>query len=172
MTTDFVDRHRRACDGFAAVARRSDPDWDAQSPCDEWDARAVVEHVIGFHEMLVLRPAGVRAHRPRTGPSERWDATQVALFEALARPEVVEAPGIAGVLPTLSTDVLVHTWDLARAFGVEVVLDRELVDLALRQAGRNADALASSGMYAPPTAVDAGASAQARMLAAYGRRPG
>ena len=29
--------------------------WDRPSPCADWDARGVVEHVIGFHEVLVLR---------------------------------------------------------------------------------------------------------------------
>ena len=48
--------------------------------------RALVEHLIGFHEVLILRALGVRAHRPRTGPAERWTATQTALFDALTEP--------------------------------------------------------------------------------------
>lgn len=32
----------------------------------EWDARGVLEHVIGFHEvLLLLRPLGIRADRPK-----------------------------------------------------------------------------------------------------------
>ncbi|MDQ1466873.1 MAG: hypothetical protein QOH10_1288, partial [Actinomycetota bacterium] len=58
---ELVVRHRRACDGFAGVADRVPAErWTAATPCSEWDARALVEHVIGFHEFLLLRPLGVR----------------------------------------------------------------------------------------------------------------
>jgi mycothiol maleylpyruvate isomerase-like protein len=68
----LIERHRRACDGFARVADAVPVDrWTSPSPCTEWDARAVVEHVIGFHEILLLGPMGVRAHRPRDDEAAR-----------------------------------------------------------------------------------------------------
>ena len=57
--------------------------WTLPTPCTEWDATALVEHVIGFHDFLLLRPLGVRAHRPRTDPAARWEATAAVLFAAL-----------------------------------------------------------------------------------------
>jgi uncharacterized protein (TIGR03086 family) len=123
--TDLVDQHRRACDGFARVAASVQPDqWERPTPCSEWDARALVEHVIGFHDFLLLRPMGVRANRPRTDPAARWDATRTAVFSALDPPgaldQSTELPGGGQSTPrtmlaALTTDVLVHTWDLARA---------------------------------------------------------
>ena len=88
---DLVDRHRRACDGFSNIAAQLHHDqWDLPTPCTEWDARAVVEHVIGFHEFLLLRPLGVRAHRPQTDPAARWSATSVAMFAALDTPGTLD----------------------------------------------------------------------------------
>ena len=47
----------------------------------------------------MLRPMGVRAHRPRTGPAARWRATSDALFTALTEPaDVLGALTGAGLL--------------------------------------------------------------------------
>ena len=34
--------------------------WRRRSLCPVWDARGVLEHVIGFHKVLLLRPADVQ----------------------------------------------------------------------------------------------------------------
>jgi len=67
---------------------------------------------------------GVRANRPRTDPRARWEATRIAIFVALERPGAIdEATDLPGggqstpraMLGALTTEVLVHSWDLARA---------------------------------------------------------
>ena len=158
-----IERHRRACDGFARVANAVPPDrWTRPTPCAEWDARALVEHVIGFHEVLLLRPMGVRAHRPRTDPAARWTATQHALFDALAEP--------VDVLPALTTDVLVHTWDLVRSANLPPDLDPELCASAC-EALRATDLPRDSGMFAAAYPVAPDADAATRLVAFYGRDP-
>ena len=59
-----TDRHRRACVGFGAVVDRVGERWDRPSPCPEWDARGVLEHVIGFHDVLLLVPLGAKPDPP------------------------------------------------------------------------------------------------------------
>jgi uncharacterized protein (TIGR03086 family) len=162
-----LDMHRRALAGFRRVVETPDARWDAPSPCTEWDARAVVEHVIGFHEVLVLRPLEIRAHRPKGDPVARWDATERALLEAL--PVLTE--DMQRLLPALTTDVLVHTWDLARAIGADETLDAELVERAHDQAAQHPDRFLASGMYAAPIDVSAPATRQEQMLAQFGRHP-
>jgi uncharacterized protein (TIGR03083 family) len=161
--SDQIERHRRACTGFSRVANATPAEaWDNPTPCTEWDARALVEHVIGFHEVLILRPMGVRAHRPRTGPAERWAATETALFDALTEP--------IDVLGALTTDVLVHTWDLAQSVGVPADLDTDLCASAL--AALSPDALPrDSGMFGPKVAVSDTDDAATRLVARYGRDP-
>jgi uncharacterized protein (TIGR03086 family) len=69
-------------------------------------------------------------------------------------------------------DVLIHTWDLARATGQDDRLDPELVDACtalflpdMPELGR------AAGIVGPAIEVGPDASAQDRLLAAMGRRP-
>jgi uncharacterized protein (TIGR03086 family) len=123
--SDLIEEHRRACAGFSLVVALVQADqWKRPTPCSEWDARALVEHVIGFHDFLLLRPMGVRANRPRTDEAARWEATRTAIFSALDPPgaldQATDLPGGGQSTPrtmlgALTTEMLVHTWDLARA---------------------------------------------------------
>lgn len=49
-----VERHRRALDGFGRAVAAASGRWDAPTPCTDWDAEGVVDHVIGFHQVLLL----------------------------------------------------------------------------------------------------------------------
>jgi uncharacterized protein (TIGR03086 family) len=178
----LIDRHRRACDGFARVtALVPDGRWSSATPCTEWDARAVVEHVIGFHEFLLLRPLGVRAQRPRDDPAARWRATSDALFGALDAPGVLDhATALPGggqsaprtMLAALTTDVLVHTWDLAVARGVDPRLDPDLCERALDALGDHDPGGGDGALVGPAIAIAAGAPLTDRLVARYGRDPG
>lgn len=152
--------------------------WGRRSPCPQWDARAILEHVIGFHEVLLLRPAGARANRPRDDAAGRWAATQAAVFAVLGQPLTDRSslpegpsPDLGRLLPMLTTDVLVHTWDLAKAVGDDATLDPDLCQQALTDAETNLPALRASGMFGAPVAAPPGASAGARLVALLGRDP-
>jgi uncharacterized protein (TIGR03086 family) len=176
----LVERHRRACDGFARVADAFGAEqWSLPTPCTEWDARALVEHVIGFHEFLLLRPLGIRARRPREGPAARWRATADALFTYLETDDALDrATDLPGggqssprrMLGALTTDVLVHTWDLARTGGIAPQLDRELC-AAAHEAAHAAGLSRESGMIGAEIAVPADADVETRLIALYGRDP-
>jgi len=179
---DTIERHGRALTGFTAVVDQvTDDGWSRPTPCAEWDARALVEHVIGFHEFLLLRPLGLRAHRPRTMPAARWHATEHALRRAHADPVRLEEPaetfdGAArrpsDVLDALATDTLIHSWDLARAVGAPDRLDRALCERAYDEVSSAAAGWAESGLYAPPVLVAPDADLQDRLLGLTGRDPG
>ncbi len=176
----LVEEHSRACARFAAVADGFPPErWTAPTPCTEWDARALVEHVIGFHEFLLLRPLGVRANRPREDPAARWRATSDALFAHLATDGALDHPTeLAGgghssarlMLGALTTDVLVHTWDLARAGGIEPRLDHHLCERAY-EAATTGVFHRGDGTIGPEVAVDPAADIETRLAALYGRDP-
>ena len=178
---DLVDRHQRACACFSRVAHAVPAHaWDAPTPCPDWDARAVVEHVIGFHDFLLLRPLGVRALRPRDDPAARWDATSAALFGALAIDATLdrstELPGGGTSTPrtmigALTTDVLIHTWDLERAIRTPSLLDDALCECAYA-AARTSGLRRADGMIGPEISVADNAPAVDRLVAFYGRDPG
>jgi uncharacterized protein (TIGR03086 family) len=177
---ELVSRHERACARFSAVADGFPAElWSAATPCTEWDARALVEHVIGFHEFLLLRPLDVRANRPRDDPAARWRATSRALFECLAIDGVLDQPtelpgggysSARQMIAALTTDVLVHSWDLARAAGIEPRLDSELCEAAYETATAT-DLRRNDGMIGPEVTVDPGANIETRLAALYGRDP-
>jgi uncharacterized protein (TIGR03086 family) len=177
-----IEAHAEALTGFSAVVEHvGDDDWGRPTPCTEWDTRALVEHVIGFHEFLLLRPLGVRAHRPRTGSSARWRATESALRRVLANPEALgdaveyfdgSRRRPIAVLDAMATDTLVHTWDLARAVGAPDRLHPVLCESAFSDAVGSSAARAASALFAAPVPVAVDAGIQERLLGLLGRDPG
>jgi uncharacterized protein (TIGR03086 family) len=182
---DRAATHVAVCRRFADAIEAVDGHWNRPTPCPEWDARGVVEHVIGFHDVLLLRPLDAKPHRPPDDPVERWAVTVDALDGLFARPglfdAVIEVPArgeapastvdAGRLVPILSQDVLVHTWDLARAVGADDRLDADLCAKFLARLPDDPDALAKSGMFASPVSVPDGADAQTRLLARLGRDP-
>jgi uncharacterized protein (TIGR03086 family) len=163
-----VEDHRQACDGFTEIAQKVNDRWGSPSPCPEWDARGVLEHVIGFHDVLLLKPLDAKPKRPTGDPVERWSVTVDALFTVLSQPGVLDDK--ASLISYLTTEVLVHTWDLASAIGVTVTLDPRLCRLGLDRALANGERM-QSDMFATSFAVAEHASLQDRLLAAFGRDP-
>ncbi len=180
---EIAERHLRACRGFTEAVAAARGRWSAPSPCPDWDARAIVEHVIGFHDVLLLRPMGAKPDRPKNDPAERWEITLAALVALFGRPALfdgpVDVPAVGNNPPTrikaaplvglLSQDVLVHTWDLARAVGADDHLDPELCAHFLSRLPEDQRAQIRSGMFAPAVEPPPGADAQVVLLARMGR---
>ena len=74
------------------------------------------------------------------------------------------------LLGALTLDVLVHTWDLARATGGPDRLDPVLCDWAWRDA-RRTPARQASPLYAAPVPVPGGSEPQTHLLGLLGRDP-
>jgi uncharacterized protein (TIGR03086 family) len=185
MSTDIGTMHLAVCRRFGDAVKSGEGRWDRPSPCDAWDARAVLEHVIGFHDVLLLRPLGIKPDRPHDQPRQRWELTQERIVEALNQDGLfkgaIEVPAVGGnpatrldaakLLPRLTQDVLVHTWDLARAVGADDRLDGGWCRTFFDQLPPDPVALKMSGMFASPRAIDEQADIQSRFLARLGRDP-
>ncbi|HET9875725.1 MAG TPA: TIGR03086 family metal-binding protein [Mycobacterium sp.] len=182
---DEAELHLAVCRRFGDAVRCADGKWERPSPCRGWNANDVLEHVIGFHDVLLLRPLGLKPDRPPDDPLRRWELTFDRVRQALARTDlfqqVVEVPAmgtnpatrldVGKLLPRLAQDVLVHTWDLARAIGDDDRLDPGWCALFLNRLPADPNALSGSGMFAAPIAVDDDADVQSRLLARLGRDP-
>ena len=160
------------------IVHQADGAWDNQSPCTEWDARGVLEHVIGFHDVLLLRPTGTKPQRPKDDPVARWDVTASAIREAIDRAPTQPTsaddpsqPDLARLLPMLTTEMLLHSWDLARAVGVDPRLDSGLCEVSYEMALSNDRQLRSSGLFGPAVPVANDADSATRLLAFLGRDP-
>jgi uncharacterized protein (TIGR03086 family) len=168
MADGVGERHLAACRRFGESVRAANGKWDRRSPCDAWDARGVLEHVIGFHDVLLLRPLGLKPDRPRDDPQRRWELTYGRLEEAL---ELDIGPDAAAILPNVTRDVLVHTWDLARGVGADDRLDPRWCELFYATLPSDPSALSDSGMFDAPVAVGDHVDVQSKLLARLGRNP-
>ena len=183
---EVAGRHLRACRRFGQAVAAASGRWSAPSPCTEWDARGVVEHVIGFHDVLLLRPMGAKPERPKGDPAERWEITLAALVSLFGRPGLfdgpIDVPAVGNNPPTrieatplvglLSQDVLIHTWDLARAVGADDRLDPDLSAYLTDRLPEDPTAQVRSGMFAPPLDPPPGADPQVILLSRLGRDVG
>ncbi|MGH3562472.1 MAG: maleylpyruvate isomerase family mycothiol-dependent enzyme [Mycobacterium sp.] len=182
---DATDLHLAVCRRFGAAVRSADGKWERPSPCDGWNTGDVLQHVIGFHDALLLRPLGLKPDRPRADPRRRWELTFDRIRQALAEADlfqrIVEVPAVGAnaatqldvgkLLPRLTQDVLVHTWDLAAAVGTDTRLDPGWCAAFLDRLPADPDVLTASGMFAAPIAVDDASDTQSRLLARLGRDP-
>jgi uncharacterized protein (TIGR03086 family) len=188
--TEIADRFRRVASSLTeTIAAVPEDAWSNPSPCEGWDGRDVVRHLVtwlpgpGF---LLGAFAVDTAPIPSVDddPAGAWAAVRDAIQGGLDDPEVAGRvadcgpPGRlsfeAAVDMTCTPDVLVHTWDLAQAAGLDVALDAE--ELARQAAGIAAlppgvdEAMRSSGHYGSRVDVAPDADALTRVLAFNGRR--
>jgi len=68
-------------------------------------------------------------------------------------------------------DIVIHTWDLARATGLDETMDPDLVPQMLAGMEPMDEMLRQSGHYGPRVEVPADADVATRLLAFTGRRP-
>lgn len=170
MDADVGQFHLAVCRRFGLAVDAVEHKWEHPTPCSTWRARDLLEHVIGFHDVLLLRPLGLKPERPRDDPQRRWHLTYTQLVAAFDRPELFEQLNAAKLVPRLTQDVLVHTWDLARAVGADDALDPQWCQYFLDSPPADVATLAASGMFAPPV-FSGDTDPQGRLLARLGRDP-
>jgi uncharacterized protein (TIGR03086 family) len=180
--TEIADRYRKVAARFTETAEGVPDDaWENPAPCEGWVARDVVRHMVewmpSFFKGNLDFPSGPSVDDDPVGA---WEALDGALRAALADPETSarELDMQAGrhrVDDAIGTfilgDVLIHTWDLARATGLDETLDPDEVHDALVGMEPITDILVKSGHYGPPVPVPADADEQTRLIALSGRQP-
>lgn len=181
---DPAERFRRAAGRFTdRVAEVPADAWERPAPPEGWTARDVVRHLVDWVPSLIGRsgvafPAGPSVD---DDPLGAWTALADALQAALDDPEVaartydVGPPGemtVAASIDQLVTgDVVVHTWDLARAVGLDEAIDPVIAAEMLAGMQPIDDLLRQSGHYGPKVELPDGASVQDQLLAFTGRDP-
>ena len=116
-------------------------------------------------------PAGDFADEVATVAGKLAAGPTVALGAMRRAVSYAAGTTFAAALDMICTpDVLIHTWDLARATGLHEELDPEEVRRMLTGIEPMDAALRASGHYGPRVEVAAGADEQTRLLAFLGRR--
>jgi uncharacterized protein (TIGR03086 family) len=182
--TDTADRFAAAAARFTQCVDAVPADaWASPSPCEGWTARDVVRHLVewvpGFYEANagLTFPAGPSVD---DDPAAAWAAVRDAILGALADPAVAgfEFDGRAGKMSVeqsigliVTGDVLIHTWDLARATGLDETLDADEVHRMYEGVQPFDEILRSSGHFGPRVIVPDSADEQTKLLAFMGRKP-
>jgi uncharacterized protein (TIGR03086 family) len=179
---DAVALYRAATDRAIEVVEAVRPEQlRSPTPCTEWTVQQLIGHLIDGTQYLVSAAEGGEAAQRSRVPGGDYRQRVAGVLAALQAPGALErtcisplgfewpvAQAVAGTF----MDVLIHTWDLARATGQDEKLDPQLVDACsamflpdMPERGREA------GIFGPAVDVGTDASAQDRLLAAMGRRP-
>jgi uncharacterized protein (TIGR03086 family) len=182
---EIADRYRHVAAEFTRrVEAVPAGAWDNPAPCEGWVARDVVRHLVEWLPPFLESGAGIRLPAGPSvddDPAGAWRVMNDAVQALLDDPGVSErqfAHERAGRHPLdqaigtfLLGDVLVHTWDLARATGLDEALDRD--EVAAMYAGMEPldDMLRASGQFGPRVAVPADADVQTKLIAFTGRHP-
>lgn len=174
--TGPVEIWKQTADAFGArLDAVSDEQWSSNTPCDEWDVRALVDHAVGV-QGLIASALGAQAD------GSDWATVRSTIEGALADPSVLDGnlpdDSPLGPMPKHQAlgiaigDLLIHTWDLSRAIGADETLPAAAVEASSMGLRRMpAEFMRAPGRFAEEVAVPAGASAQDQLIAFAGRRP-
>jgi uncharacterized protein (TIGR03086 family) len=178
--SDVAERYRKVAGRFTERARAvPEGAWDEPAPCEGWVARDVVRHMVEWMPSMI----GIDvpdAPSPDADPVGAWEAMSHVIQTGLDDPatasrEIDMRMGKysfeTAVGMFIVGDVLVHTWDLARATGLDETLDPDEVHRLFEGMESVDEALRSSGHYGPRVEVAADADEQTRLIAFTGRRP-
>ncbi len=161
--------------------------WDAPTPCTDWDVRALVNHLV-VEQLWVpetvngatMEEVGDRFDGDQLGddPVAAWERAATASLATVAERGALErtvhlSRGEAPAheyIAEMTMDATAHTWDLARGIGADDRLDSDLVAFSILLLLPMKDELSKSGMFAEPVDVPEDADPQTKLLAMIGRR--
>jgi uncharacterized protein (TIGR03086 family) len=180
-----VEELRAATSELATTLRRAQPDqWNAPTPCPDWNVRQVVDHLI-FGNHRFLQRLG---KQPFVLPAE--DATPADLIDAFeestealigafqepgALSRAIELP--IGSLPGQAAldirvvEAFTHGWDIAQALGTTIDFDDAVVQRAIAFSDVNLSRLPPErSPFGPPQEAPSEATDLDRLAALLGRR--
>lgn len=178
-----AQRHREIGQVFTDRVRGT-LSWDAPAPVTDWAARDVVRHLVEWLPSFLAAGSSVRLPAVPSvdaDPVGAWqahvDAVQAVLDDpataelTLTNRHIGELPLDRAIDQFYTSDVFMHTWDLARATGQDDRLDPEFCAMLLGGMEPLEEVIRSSGQYGPRVPVADDADVQTRLLGFIGRDP-
>ncbi|MBV8300757.1 MAG: TIGR03086 family protein [Candidatus Dormibacteraeota bacterium] len=189
MTMDVRESLARAFDGFGGRVGAAAPDqWHAPTPCRQWDVHQLVNHVIGEVRWIEPLMAGrtiedvgdaLSGDLAGDEPAAAWNAAAAAAMQTVEPEDALdrtvhlsygEVPA-HDYLAEVCADVVIHTWDLARAIHGDEQMDAELVAAAAATLAPRLEVWREAGALAAAVEPGPDADQQQRLIAATGRDP-
>jgi uncharacterized protein (TIGR03086 family) len=181
--SEISERYRDLAAEFTRrVAAVPADGWDNPSPCAGWTARDVLRHLIDNHRAMPGY-AGLYVDLTESvhdDPHAAWDEARQSMQELLDDPRRagLEFDGYFGrtsvqrsVDRFLCFDLLIHSWDIARATGQDETLPGPEVHRVYTEAIDLGDSLRMDGVCGPAVPVPDDAPEQDQLLGLLGRTP-
>jgi len=178
--TDTLALWRQVADGFSERLEAVGPEaWSLPTCCEKWDVTKLVDHAIGAQRM-VPKALGATGDIDAIGNDQVqvWNTVRDAADRSLSAPgaldEMVKLP--FGEMPARDGfgfplgDLLVHTWDLARAIGVNDRLLAEACSVTYANLQPIDALIRAPGFFGPKLESAANADDQDKLLAFVGRK--
>lgn len=178
MDHDLLQLYDTASGWTASKVAKAKAALDAPTPCDDWDVRTLLNHMLDTQRYFVASARGEEASPPAPNPPDVLGSDPVADFER-ARAETMSVFGEPGVIdktgPSLGiafSDQLLHGWDLATATGQDAEMPEGLPEAAYELIHGAFTEEQRVGIFQPEVDPGPNPSAQDRLLAYTGRPPG
>jgi uncharacterized protein (TIGR03086 family) len=178
-----AERHRQVA-GLFSERVQGTKRWDAPSPVSGWTARDVVGHLTDWLPEFLAGGADIQLDRGPSvaeNPVAAWqvhaDAVQQILDDPatstreFSNPHTGNLPLDRAINQFYTSDVFMHTWDLARATGQDERLDADTCTVLLAGMEQIEEVLRSSGQFGARIEVPANADVQTKLLGFIGRDP-
>ncbi|MBX7161718.1 MAG: TIGR03086 family protein [Acidimicrobiia bacterium] len=186
---DLPACHAAALDVTAAtVAGIGADQWALPTPCDGWDVRYLLNHIVTGNlwvpELVggrTIEDVGDTLDGDRLGNDSvgAYSASAASAAAAFAAAGAMDAPCAVSYGPVPGSvycghrliDVLVHGWDLAAATRQDTSLPEELCAACLEVLEPQKEELLASGAFGTFVAAPAASGAQTVLLGTLGRSP-
>jgi uncharacterized protein (TIGR03086 family) len=178
-----AERHRQVA-GLFTDRVHATKSWDDPAPVPGWTARDVVRHLTEWFPGFLAAGSGIELPRGPSvddDPVAAWqvhsDGVQAVLDDPetahreLSNRHIGQLPLARAIDQFYTSDVFMHTWDLARATGQDDRLDADFCAQLLSGMEPMEELMRSSGQYGARVEVGADADAQTRLLGFIGRDP-
>ena len=174
---DLLELYSRASEWTVSKVKGAVDDLGATTPCDQWDVRTLLNHMLDTSRYFTSSALGEDASPPSSDPPDLLGRDPVKQFEeeraktldVFGRQGVIEKTGIS--LGVATSDILIHGWDVAKATGQDATMPEGLPDAVYELIhGRFTDEQ-RKGIFKPDVSVGPAASAQDALLGYTGRDP-
>ena len=189
LATDIAAVHR---DALAAtgqfVAGIGDDQWDLPTPCDGWNVRDLVNHIVAGNLWAVQLGSGqaiadvgsdLDGDVLGSDPVVAYDVSAESAASVFEMPGALDAPCAVSYGPVPGSvyaghrliDVLIHGWDVASATGQPTNIDLSLIEACWQVVRPQLSLLQGSGAFGVESTHNADSDPQTNLLVALGRHP-
>lgn len=187
---EMLELYRRSlAEWTGRVSQVRDDQWKAPTPCEDWDVRTLVNHVVYEDRWALplfagatIAEVGDRFEGDVLGDDPAGNAREAADESAgeLAAPGAADRTvhlsygdtPISEYVNQLVAEHIVHGWDLAKAIGAGTSMDPQTVRACAEWFAGQEEMYRDAGMIASRTEAGADAGDLERLVAAFGRDPG